>query len=108
MPTPWMGVWERINIIAYMIWIVVLAILLLRAPFGTAAKICRRRLSVLTVRQEIFGLTAFGGNRGLVGRHDLGRYIVLQREDRSGRLADREGRRCYDGWQQTLEPLHVR
>lgn len=30
LPTPWMGVWERINIFAYMLWVVVLAILLLR------------------------------------------------------------------------------
>jgi hypothetical protein len=32
LPTPWMGVWERINIFAYMLWIVVLAIALLRSP----------------------------------------------------------------------------
>ncbi len=32
LPTPWMGVWERINIFAYMLWVVVLAITLLRAP----------------------------------------------------------------------------
>jgi len=31
LPTPWMGVWERINIYAYMLWVVVLAIALLRA-----------------------------------------------------------------------------
>jgi hypothetical protein len=30
LPTPWLGVWERINIFAYMVWIVVLAIILLR------------------------------------------------------------------------------
>jgi hypothetical protein len=30
LPTPWMGVWERINIFAYMLWVGVLAILLLR------------------------------------------------------------------------------
>jgi Protein of unknown function (DUF998) len=30
LPTPWMGVWERINIFAYMLWVVVLAIALLR------------------------------------------------------------------------------
>jgi hypothetical protein len=32
LPTPWMGVYERINIYGYMLWIVVLAIALLRAP----------------------------------------------------------------------------
>ena len=29
-PTPLLGIWERINIFGYMLWIVVLAILLLR------------------------------------------------------------------------------
>jgi hypothetical protein len=32
LPTPLMGVWERVNIFGYMIWVVVLAITLLRAP----------------------------------------------------------------------------
>ena len=31
-PTPWMGVWERITIFAYLLWAVVFAIGLLRAP----------------------------------------------------------------------------
>jgi hypothetical protein len=31
LPTPWMGVWERINIFGYMLWIVVLAVAFLRA-----------------------------------------------------------------------------
>ncbi|QIN84738.1 DUF998 domain-containing protein [Rubrobacter tropicus] len=31
-PTPWMGVWERVNIYAYMLWVVVLAVALLRDP----------------------------------------------------------------------------
>lgn len=31
LPTPWMGVWERINIFGYMLWIVVFTIALLRA-----------------------------------------------------------------------------
>jgi hypothetical protein len=30
LPTPWLGVWERINIFGYMLWIVVLSINLLR------------------------------------------------------------------------------
>jgi len=30
LPTPWIGVWERINIGVYMLWVVVLAIVLLR------------------------------------------------------------------------------
>lgn len=32
LPTPWLGVWERINIGAYMLWIIVLAVVMLRAP----------------------------------------------------------------------------
>lgn len=35
-PTPWMGVWERINIFAYLLWAVVLALGLLRAPVQLA------------------------------------------------------------------------
>jgi hypothetical protein len=31
LPTPWLGVWERINIFAYMVWVVVLTIILLPA-----------------------------------------------------------------------------
>ncbi|MEU7526930.1 DUF998 domain-containing protein [Saccharothrix sp. NPDC042600] len=31
LPTPWMGLWERLNIYATMLWIVVLAVLLLRS-----------------------------------------------------------------------------
>jgi hypothetical protein len=34
LPTPWMGVWERISIGAYMMWVVVLAIILLRTTRG--------------------------------------------------------------------------
>ena len=30
LPTPWLGVWERVNIFGYLIWIVVLAITLLK------------------------------------------------------------------------------
>jgi hypothetical protein len=32
LPTPWLGVRERINIYGYMIWWIVLAIVLLRSP----------------------------------------------------------------------------
>lgn len=30
LPTPWMGVWERISIAAYMVWIMVFAVMLLK------------------------------------------------------------------------------
>jgi Protein of unknown function (DUF998) len=32
LPTPWAGVWERINLTAFLLWVVVLAIALLRRP----------------------------------------------------------------------------
>jgi len=32
MPTPWVGVWERLNTNAFMVWIAVLAIALMRVP----------------------------------------------------------------------------
>jgi hypothetical protein len=31
LPTPWVGVWERINIGVFLLWVVILAIALLRA-----------------------------------------------------------------------------
>jgi len=34
LPTPWVGVWERINIGAFLLWIVVLSLVLLREPGG--------------------------------------------------------------------------
>ena len=34
LPTPWVGIWERISIATFMAWIVVLATALLRAPRG--------------------------------------------------------------------------
>jgi len=30
LPTPWIGIWERISIAAFMLWTVVLAVVLLR------------------------------------------------------------------------------
>jgi hypothetical protein len=41
LPTPWVGVWERINIGAFLLWVVVLAVALLRAE-DTAATTARR------------------------------------------------------------------
>jgi len=37
LPTPWAGLWERINIVAFYQWIVVLAVVLLRDTAGVAA-----------------------------------------------------------------------
>ena len=41
MPTPWMGVRERINIFGFMLWMMVLAIVLLRAQGNTAPQLQR-------------------------------------------------------------------
>jgi len=32
LPTPWIGLWERVNISVFLVWVVVLATVLLRAP----------------------------------------------------------------------------
>ena len=41
LPTPWLGVWERINIGVFLLWVVVLAVALLRAE-DTAARTAGR------------------------------------------------------------------
>ena len=38
LPTPWAGVWERINIGVFLLWIIVLAIVLLRADMQASKK----------------------------------------------------------------------
>jgi len=38
LPTPWIGVWERINIGVFLLWVVVLAVALLRAPDTAAGR----------------------------------------------------------------------
>jgi hypothetical protein len=38
-PTPWVGVWERINIGAFLLWVVVLAGMLWRTPFEPSRSI---------------------------------------------------------------------
>ncbi|MGH9201517.1 MAG: hypothetical protein ACRD2A_09790 [Vicinamibacterales bacterium] len=38
LPTPWVGVWERINIGVWLLWVVVLAIALLRRPWSSAQR----------------------------------------------------------------------
>jgi hypothetical protein len=36
LPTPWMGVWERINIYGYMLWIAVFAVAIIRTPLKSS------------------------------------------------------------------------
>jgi hypothetical protein len=35
LPTPWLGVWERVNIFTYLLWIIVVSATLLRSLPGT-------------------------------------------------------------------------
>jgi hypothetical protein len=46
LPTPWIGLWERINISVFLLWIVVLANVLLR----TAASKQARHVTPLSVQ----------------------------------------------------------
>jgi hypothetical protein len=42
-PTPWVGLWERVDIGGYLLWVAVLAVVLLRSPRARpvqAASIC--------------------------------------------------------------------
>lgn len=38
LPTPWVGLWERISIVAFLLWVIVLAIVLLRAEMAYESK----------------------------------------------------------------------
>jgi hypothetical protein len=43
LPTPWVGVWERISVAADMLWVAVLAITLMRRPLGAGLPVGERR-----------------------------------------------------------------
>jgi hypothetical protein len=45
LPTPWIGVWERINLGVFLLWVIVLASALLRMPKGAAIAAPRERPS---------------------------------------------------------------
>jgi hypothetical membrane protein len=48
LPTPWVGVWERINIGVFMVWVIVLAIGLLRRQAATAPRNLPKQPTVRT------------------------------------------------------------
>jgi hypothetical protein len=48
LPTPWIGLWERINISVFLLWVVVLAAVLLRT--GTSKE--RRHVSAISVQDS--------------------------------------------------------
>ena len=60
LPTPWVGVWERVNIGAFLLWVVVLANTLLRVKDVTAVassgNITRRLVRAATI---IGGICSF-------------------------------------------------
>jgi hypothetical protein len=49
LPTPWMGVWERANIFAYMLWVVVLSLILLRANVTQPSTTSLRKMNLSRV-----------------------------------------------------------
>jgi len=51
LPTPWMGVWERINIYGYFLWAVVLAVALMRAGGIIGIGLRQLRKPALTPRR---------------------------------------------------------
>lgn len=55
LPTPWIGIWERINIGVYLLWVVALAVALLRAQLGRT--------------REGLGVRRDKGESGLTARH---------------------------------------
>jgi hypothetical protein len=50
LPTPWAGLYERINIAVFLLWTVALAVVLLRAPSASAGN--TDRISVLVSRND--------------------------------------------------------
>jgi pimeloyl-ACP methyl ester carboxylesterase len=57
LPTPWLGIWERINIGVFLLWVVVLAIILLRA--GDRVATSRPRSVFKTPAGEVAFLAAY-------------------------------------------------
>ena len=57
LPTPWIGVWERINIGVFLLWVIVLAVVLLRAR--TAAALPRSVSAFKTPEGEAAYLAAY-------------------------------------------------
>jgi hypothetical protein len=45
LPTPWVGVWERISIAAFLVWVVALAVAVWRVEDFPCSEICRRPTS---------------------------------------------------------------
>src|SRR5881296_1660612 len=55
LPTPWVGVWERINIGVFLLWVAVLAIALLRAP-DTAGRVIRNEPRRPQLKRDPLGI----------------------------------------------------
>ena len=50
LPTPWIGIWERINIGVFMVWVIVLAVALLRARRSSEALLVDRPTCTVHVK----------------------------------------------------------
>ena len=62
LPTPWIGLWERINISVFLLWVVVLATVLLRASKRPAAADRRSPITAITVRRRVAAECGFSGD----------------------------------------------
>jgi hypothetical protein len=64
LPTPWIGLWERINISVFLLWVVVLAAVLLRTGTSQEARIMSHASALKTPEGKVrlwpvpYGLTA--------------------------------------------------
>ena len=95
MPTPWIGVWERINIGVFLLWVIVLAVMLWRAR-DTALAAGRRSAPALTFKTpegEAAFLAAYDSEmkawpvphetRAIAGRFGITRVVVCGPADAS-------------------------
>jgi hypothetical protein len=98
LPTPLIGIWERINIIGFLLWVVVLAIILLRSekrqnlinmiiPEQRQSRTNSRKMVRQPIWQRIIlltvlgyeGLGALAGGSLLVAAPDGNRWICLSK-----------------------------
>ena len=83
LPTPWVGIWERINIGIFLLWVVVLAIALLRRPLSRGKIISRREAMA-----HVAGLVAPGFEEV---RAEFERNFAERGDEQTGLLSDGGG-----------------
>ena len=67
LPTPWIGVWERINIAAYLLWVIVFAVVLLRGR--AASRATRTKFSEIRIAYDMWRAQR-QGEAGLAARRE--------------------------------------